>query len=152
MLTKNRRRTAGVAALALIPLLLSASANATEEEGSDGTIGVEKHEATCSPGDPITIETTYAGTSRVEITWRGCSCWDTAEEASAWLSELAERIMAGTMLGGEIERSEGEYTMVAELEPGEEVPLVAYCLTDDQIVGYLRELNPKERDFRPNRD
>ena len=133
----------------MILLVATVSSLSASDTAAEGPVGVEKWDAPCSPGggDPMTIETTYPGTSRVEITWLGCSCFDTADEAAAWIGELAQIAMDGDLLDVE-ESQEREHTMTADLEPGQEVPLVAYCLTDEQIVEYLRSLQPRVVDMR----
>ncbi len=118
------------------------------ETDAEGPVGVEKYDAPCTPGDgePITITTVNPGTSRVEITWLGCECFDSEEAAATWLGEVGQLAIEGKLIG--LEAAPREYTMVAEPEPGQEVPLVAYCLTAEEIGDYLKLLEPREVDLR----
>lgn len=118
----------------------------TSETDADSPVGVEKYDAACQPGDPMTIETSSPGVGRVEITWLGCTCFDTAEAATAWIEGLGQEAMEGRLVG--MQAPEYEHTMVAEPDPGTEVPLVAYCLTREQVVEYLSMLQPSETDLR----
>ena len=146
-MTMQRLPRTAITVLTILLVATVSSLSATDT-AAEGAMGVEKWDAPCTAGggDPMTIETTYPGTSRVEITWLGCSCFDTADEAAAWIGELAQIAMDGDLL--DVESREREHTMTAELEPGQEVPLVAYCLTDEQIVEYLRSLQPRVVDMR----
>jgi hypothetical protein len=130
-------------ALALLLALPGTAVLAVDEEAAGTAVGVEKHDVACAPGDPLTIEVAPS-IGRVELTFTGvCYCFDSAAEATTWIETRGQLALTGEFdpeleLGGVAEQR------VAEPEPGKQVDVEVYCLTEEQVFGYLKLLTPAE--------